>query len=180
VKCLYQVSTVSSYGGIPSQYSEYLRRYTKVKCLYQVSTVSSYGGTFCIPRWSAWTKSVQWVFTEVYQSEVPVPSQNIEWLRRYTKVMCLYQVSTVSGYGGIPRWSACTKSEQWVVTEIYQGEVPVSSQYSEWLRRNTKVKCLYQVSTVSSYGGIPGWSACTKSVQWVVTEVCQGDRTVSG
>jgi hypothetical protein len=200
VKCLYQVSTVSGNGGIPrwsactksvqwvvtevyqcevpvsSQYSEWLRRYTKVKCLYQVSTVS---GNVGIPRWSACTKSVQWVVTEVYQGEVPVSSQYCEWLRGYTKVKSLYQVSTVSSYGGIPRWSACIKSVQWVVTEVYQGEVPVPSQYCKWLRRYTKVKCLYQVRTVSGYGDIPRWSACIKSVQWVDTEIYQGEVPVS-
>jgi hypothetical protein len=207
-----------------------------VKCLYQVSTVSGYGG---IQRWSACIKSEQWVDTEVYQGEVPVSSQYSEWLRRYTKVKCLYQLSTVSGNGGIPRWRACIKSELWEVTEVYQGEVHVPSQYcecnwyrhftlvylrnhslywldtctspwytsvsthcsdliqalhlcippypgevpvpsqnSQWLRRYTKVKCLYQVRTVSGYGGIPRWSACIKSVQWVVTEVYQGEVPV--
>jgi hypothetical protein len=178
VKCLYEVSTVNSYGGIPRWSACTKLVQWVVTEVYQVSTVSIYGG---IPRWSACTKSVQWVVTEVhfvYQGEAPEPSQYSEYLRRYTKVKCLYQVRTLSGYGDIPRWCACTKLVQWVVTEVYQGEVPVPSQNSEWLRRYTKVMCLYQVSTVSSYGGIPRWSACTKSVQWVVTEVYQGEVSV--
>jgi hypothetical protein len=145
---------------VSSQNCERLRRYTKVKCLNQVCTVSGYWG---IPRWSVCIKSVMWVVTEVCQGEMPVSSQYSQWLQRYTKVKCLYQVRTVSGYGGIPRWNACIKSVLWVVTELYQGEMPVSSQYSEWLQRYTKVKCLYQVSIVSGNGGIPKWSACTKS-----------------
>jgi hypothetical protein len=142
---------------VSSQYSDWLRRYTKVKCLYQVSTMSGYGG---IPRWSACTKSVQWVVTGVYQGEVHVSRKYSEWLRRYTKVKCLFEVSTVSSYGGIPRWSACIKSVQWVVTEVYQGEVPVPSQYSEWLRRYT-----YSLGTGTSPWYTSVTTHCTDLVQ---------------